>query len=85
MQLPSIMRVTGYKKGSVCIWKEGTQSASYWVHRPGEEGGIAAGNFNEAVGYRDRLQAAGISGFLIRQSGTSRPIGRREGDRLLAS
>ncbi len=84
-QVPAIIRAVGYKAGSVCIWREGTQSASYWVHRPGEEGGIAADTFREAVEYRDRLSEAGISGYLIRRSGTSVPITRREAGQLLDS
>ena len=84
VQVPYIMRTTGYRPGSVCIWKEGTISAGYWVHRPGEEGGIAASTFEEAVEYRERLAKVGICGFLIRRSGTDRPIGRREGASLLS-
>lgn len=82
--VPLIMRVAGYKSGSMCIWREGTQVAAYWVHRPGEEGGIAAGSFAEAVEFRDRLIAVGVGGFLIRQEGANRPIMRREGQRLMA-
>jgi hypothetical protein len=84
-QVPLIMRCTGYRRGSMCIWREGTQSAAYWVHRPGEDGGIVAGSFAEAVEFRERLSLAGFAGFHIRQDGANRPIMRREGQRLMAS